>query len=395
MIARKLSIPLALALCFFWCLIFPYNIQAQGRLDVSKVTIDYDFARRIQFEFELASSLELENARLLFQVEGEPFTQVVPLESLGGGRFRATYNALDAIPAFSSLIFWVEGERAGITLVSPRYGFRYLDDRFPWQSRQEGNIRLFWYEGDARFAQMVMDTALRGLETIKTRSRLSLKTPLELYVYASGADLQSALGYGATGWESGHANPRLGVALVAITPGPNQGLVAERLVPHELMHILLYRELGAGYNFLPTWLREGLAKWMELSPDADAERVVKQAIAQNTFIPLQELCQSFPLEAGQAYLSYAQAFTFVRYLSETYGQEALNQLLHTYADGLGCEQGVLKVYRKSLATLEYEWRVSLSGGVLWRGVLWNLSPYLLLLLLFLGYPLILLFRRRT
>jgi hypothetical protein len=390
---RKIPIFLALALSL-WYLACPRAIQAQEALEVSKVAVDYDFARQIHFEFELPHSAELENARLLFQVEGEPFTQVVPCQSLGGGRFAVTYTLLDAIPAFSSLTFWMEGEHAGVTLASPRYRFRYLDDRFPWQSRQEGNIRLFWYEGDARFVQMVLDTALRGLQTIESKSGLRLKAPLELYVYASGADLQSALGNGASGWESGHASPRLGVALAAITPGPNQSLVAERLIPHELMHILLYRELGRGYDALPVWLREGLAKWVELSPDADAERVVKQAIADNTFIPFQELCPSFPLEAGRAYLSYAQAFTFVRYLSETYGQEALNRLLHAYADGLGCEQGVLKVYGKSLATLEYEWRVSLSGGVFWHGVLRNLSPYLLFLALFLGYPLILLFRRR-
>ncbi len=387
-----LFLVLALSLCYLAC---PRAIQAQEVLEVNKVAVNYDFARQIYFEFELPPSADLENARLLFQVEGEPFTQVVPCQALGGGHFAVTYTLLDAIPAFSLLTFWMEGERAGVTLASPRYRFRYLDNRFSWQSRQEGNIRLFWYEGDARFVQMVLDTTLRGLQAIESKSGMRLKAPLELYVYASGADLQSALGNGASGWESGHASPRLGVALVAITPGPNQSLVAERLIPHELMHILVYRELGRGYEFLPVWLREGLAKSVELSPDADAERVVKQAIVENTFIPFQQLCSSFPLEAGQAYLSYAQAFTFVRYLSETYGQEALNRLLHAYADGLGCEQGVFKVYGKSLATLEYEWRVSLSGGIFWYGVLRNLSPYLLFLALFLAYPLILLFRRKT
>lgn len=373
---------------------FPKDAFSQSTLLPVQVKVDYDYAQRLFFEIQLDASLRLETPRLFFQVEGQPYTQQVSLQKRENGHLTAEYTALEGIPPFSYLIFWIEAERDGNTLVSPRYRFRYLDDRFPWQTRQNGNIRLSWYEGDATFAQMMIDVAQRSIQKIEAESGLTLDAPLELYVYASGADLQNTLPYGS-GWESGHASASLGVALVAITPGPNQSLVAERLIPHEILHILLYRRVGNGYGFLPLWLREGLAQMAEINPDPDAERVVRQAITDGTAIPMNELCQVFPLEAGRAYLSYAESSTFVRYLLETYGKAPLQELLRTYAEGVSCEQGVRTVYGKSLATLEYEWRVTLVGGILWQSVLRNLAPYLFILLIFLGYPLITLFRRKS
>lgn len=383
-----------LLFCLLWAMVFPSASGAQGELTPLQIAVRYDFAQRIRFEVQVDASLNLQNPRVWFQVEGQPFTEQITMQSLGNGRLIAEYTRLEMIPPFAYLVFWIEAEQGSRSLLSPRYRFRYLDNRFPWQMRQEGAIRLFWYEGDTRFVQTLLDAALRGVQGIESQLGLSLDAPLEIYVYPSGAELQNALPYGGFGWESGHASPKLGVALVAITPGPNQSLVAERLIPHEMLHILLYRRLGKGYDSLPLWLREGLAKMVELSPDADAERVVRQAIAKGTSIPFRDLCQTFPSEAGAAYLSYAQSFLFVRYLIETYGKSALNELLRTYADGIGCEQGVVKVYGKSLSTLEYEWRVTLGGGILWQGVFRNLASYLLLLLILLGYPLIPLFRRK-
>lgn len=383
-----------LLFCLLSTTAFPSASGAQGELTPLRIAVHYDFAQRIRFEVQVDASLNLQNPRVWFQVEGQPFTEQVTMQNLGNGRLIAEYTRLEMIPPFAYLVFWIEVEQGSRILLSPRYRFRYLDNRFPWQMRQEGAIRLFWYEGDTRFAQTLLDAVLRGVQGIESQLGLSLDAPLELYVYPSGAELQNAVPYGGFGWESGHASPKLGVALVAITPGPNQSLVAERLIPHEMLHILLYRRLGKGYDSLPLWLREGLAKMVELSPDADAERVVRQAIAKGTSISFRDLCQTFPSEAGAAYLSYAQSLLFVRYLLETYGKSALNELLRTYADGIGCEQGVVKVYGKSLSTLEYEWRVTLGGGILWQGVFRNLASYLLLLLILLGYPLIPLFRRK-
>ncbi|MFN3742693.1 MAG: peptidase MA family metallohydrolase [Anaerolineales bacterium] len=385
-----LLFPLVILLAFA----FPAEAFSQSTLFPLQVKVDYDYAQRLSFEIQVDASVKLAAPRLFFQVEGQPYTQQVPLQERGNGYLIAEYTALEGIPPFSYLIFWIEAERGGNTLVSPHYRFRYLDDRFPWQTRQSGNIRLSWYEGDAAFAQMMMDVAQRSVQKIEAESGLTLDAPLELYIYASGADLQNTLPYGS-GWESGHASANLGVALAAITPGPNQSLVAERVIPHEILHILLYRRLGNGYGLLPLWLREGLAQMAEINPDPDAERVVRQAITEGTAIPLNELCQVFPLEAGRAYLSYAESSTFVRYLLGTYGKTSLQELLRTYAEGVSCEQGVRTVYGKSLATLEYEWRVALVGGILWQSVLRNLAPYLFILLIFLGYPLIALFRRKS
>ena len=58
-------------------------------------------------------------------------------------------------------------------------------------------------------------------------------------------------------WQGGHANPKLGVVMLAVTPGPGQSIEMETLIPHELAHVMLYRSVGEGYAVLPVWLSEG------------------------------------------------------------------------------------------------------------------------------------------
>ena len=78
----------------------------------------------------------------------------------------------------------------------------------------------------------------------------------------------------------------MGVVLVAIEPGDNQSLNMEQRIPHELMHVMMYRHLGAGYNNVPAWLREGLATLVEINPSAEYDRVLMDASTRNTLIPL-------------------------------------------------------------------------------------------------------------
>ena len=58
-------------------------------------------------------------------------------------------------------------------------------------------------------------------------------------------------------WVAGHADPALGVVRVVIEPGWSKGLRWSSASRMRLMHVMLYRHVGAGYNNLPAWLREG------------------------------------------------------------------------------------------------------------------------------------------
>lgn len=237
------------------------------------------------------------------------------------------------------------------------------------------------------FGRSALEAASGGLESINRLMPLDLAQPIEIFIYASVDDLQSALAPDSEPWVAGHADPALGVAMVVIEPGAEQGISMEQRIPHELMHIMLYRRVGAGYYNLPAWLREGMATLAEIYPNADYERVLTEAATSNRLIPLQNLCTSFPDDTGQAFLAYAEARSFTGFLRGKYGSTGLLDLAVSYADGVDCERGTELAFDIPLANLEAQWQSSMLGRNTFASVIQNILPYLLLLCLVLVIPL--------
>lgn len=265
---------------------------------------------------------------------------------------------------------------------------RQTDNDFPWQTLESGMLKVHWYQGDVDFGQAALESAQAGLDSIGRYLPAQLDRPIEIFVYANMDDLQSELAPDGEKWVAGHADPALGVVKIVIEPGPEQGILMEQRVPHELMHVMLYRQVGAGYDNIPIWLREGLATLAEVYPNAEYDRALLDAAAQDRLLPLRELCSSFPVEAGQAFLAYAESRSFTNHLHETYGSTGLRNLAASYADGVDCERGTERTFGLSLSKLESEWRSSALGENALLTSLQNIAPYLVLLCLVLIIPLV-------
>jgi hypothetical protein len=249
-------------------------------------------------------------------------------------------------------------------------------------------LKVHWYEGDASFGQAAMKAAQAGLDSIGRYLPSTLEQPVEIFMYANTADLQSELLPGSESWIAGHADPAQGVVRVVIEPGSEQSITMEQRIPHELMHVILYRRVGAGYSNLPAWLREGMAVLAEIYPNSDYDRTLAEATEGNRLIPLKDLCLSFPADTGQAFLAYAEARSFTKYLYESYGSTGLLNLATSYADGVDCERGPERALGVSLAGLEAQWRSSVLGQNAALSALQNIFPYLVLLCLILLIPLV-------
>ena len=203
-------------------------------------------------------------------------------------------------------------------------------------------------------------------------------TDVQAYVYASAAELQTALRLsGQTGpWIAGHADPDLGVVVVTIPPGPAQTYEVKRQIPHEVAHVMLYQWLGEDYYNLPQWLREGLPSMAELFPNPDYALLLENAYETESLLPMETLCESFPLEASNFLLAYAQSADFTWFLYENYGSSGLEALSRAYADGLGCDQGAQQALGNTLADLEREWRKQTFGENTLLAVLPELLPWI-------------------
>lgn len=390
---RRFVISVVMAILF---LSLPQQARAQTGIEVSDVGVFDDFGQYVTFQARIQSPIPITNAALVLSDNFDESVRRFPVNVGADGvvtyRYDVTQNVLRP---FVTISFWFEVTlQNGQTLRSDNYRVQYMDDRFTWQQLVDGSLRVHWYEGDAAFGDALLNASRRGLNAVNEIIPSAPNTPLDIYVYASTSDLQSALFLGGESWQGGHANPKLGVVMLAVSPGPGQSIDMETLIPHELAHVMLYRNIGEGYDSLPVWLSEGIASLAELYPNPDYDQALTIASQNGSLLPISELCDTFPLDASRAYLAYAESQSFVRFLRDSYGTPALFSLASAYADGLSCEQGVVRALGTSLASLDTRWRESVLGQNVVGVFLRNMLPYLGLFIFMLLIPLIGFFQRR-
>ncbi len=301
------------------------------------------------------------------------------------------------IRAYSTIEFWYQiTMEDGTEITTDLETFIYFDNRFEWQTLAGPPLDIFWYEGDLTFGQEIINTAHEGMLRFQNYVPVSQPTNIQGYVYASAGELQTALRLsGQTGiWIAGHADPDLGVVVVTIPPGPSQTYEIKRQIPHEIAHVMLYQWLGEDYYNLPQWLREGLPSMAELFPNPDYALLLENAYETESLLPMNSLCENFPLEASSFLLAYAQSADFAWFLYENYGSSGLEALSLAYADGLSCEQGAQQALGRSLTELDREWRKQTFGENTLLAALGELLPWIALLGVILVGPLVLIVGKR-
>jgi len=364
--------------------------KAQSGVELGNVHASVMFGEGITFLATIKASIQIQNVSIVIFDEAQGLTHVQPLEIRADGTTEYFFDTRQNIlRPFTNVRWSYQFTLAdGNTFQSETFFIRYDDDRFTWQTLEAGSIRLHWYNGDVNFGQAALNSAQSGLQSISALLPLDLARPVDIFIYANAGDLRGTLYSESEAWVAGHANSAVGVVMVVIEPGANQSIFMEQRIPHELMHVMLYRSIGAGYNNLPAWLREGTATLAEVNPNPDYDRVLTAAGANNTLIPIRDLCVSFPPNADTAFLAYAESRSFTNYLQNAYGSAKLLSLVSIYADGVDCERGTENAYGVSLSKLEMDWRASALGQNAILPALRNLSPYLILLCLILLIPFI-------
>ena len=390
---RRFAFSIVMAVLFLG---LPQQARAQSGIEVTDVGVFDDFGQQVTFQARIQSQVPIESATLVFSDNFDEIVRRFPVNLGEDGIVTYRYDVIqNVLRPFVTITFWFEVVlENGETLKSDNYRVQYVDDRFTWQQQVDGPLRVHWYEGDAAFGDALLDAARRSLTAVNALLPAPTDAPLDVYVYASAADLQSVLFLGGEEWQGGHANPKLGVVLLAITPGPGQSIEMETLIPHELAHVLLYRSVDEGYESLPVWLNEGIASSAELYPNPDYDQALTNASQKNSLMAIADLCDAFPLDASRAFLAYAEAQSFVRFLRDTYGTSGLFSLASAYADGLSCDQGVVRALGTSLVSLDTRWRESVLGENVAGVFLRNMLPYLGLFVFMLLIPLIGFFQRR-
>ena len=364
------------------------QVHGQEGIVVEDPGVTVDFGKAITFTARIKSSIPIKQVSLIFRGVSEEVTRVETLQVAEDGGVSFTYDAsLNVFPPFSSIVYWFQATLTDDqTYTSEPINFSYNDNRFPWRELTRVNVTIHWYAGDDAFGAAALDAAGAGMLAMREFIPVSLTEPIHIYIYSNEPDLQNTLLLGGQEWAGGHTDPELGVVLVAIAPGAGQTIEMETKIPHELAHVMMFRALGDKYASQKLWLLEGIASMLELYPNPEYARALDIASRNNSLLAFEDLCESFPADAGNAFLAYAQSQSFVTYIRNTYGTSGLTRLMNAYSDGFNCELGATNALGTPLSQLDARWRESVLGQNITGVAARNLLPFVLLMTLALFVP---------
>jgi hypothetical protein len=348
---------------------FVRSVAAQAEIVAQVPDADYSFGQHITFYLEANSSAPITQVNLFLKIQGQSDVTVVPVPLEPGRQISVNYpHSLtgEPIPPFAFVTYWwtIEDE-SGRRQQSEEKLLYYADNRYDWQlienRQQDIHWEVYWVKGDVTFGQTAMNIAVKALDDIRGELVTTAPGVIRIFIYPSEEDLRSALNLSGYDWAGGQARPELGAILVGIPDGVTAQGEMERLIPHELTHLLVYEATGRRSGLVPPWLNEGLASLYERRPDPSHKALIEQALAQGQLIPLDALCAPFPQDESTARLAYAQSVSVVRYLRDMRGSTAIRELLAAYADNASCNSGVTRVLGQSLKGLDSSWRASLTN----------------------------------
>jgi hypothetical protein len=361
-------------------------VSAQEAVTVLAQEVEYSFGDQITFRLAYESEIPVESIALVIQAPGLPsFVGAVSLRSDVEGSF--VYRVSERpLPAFANIRYSFQFTLSnGMLVTSPIYHFTYLDNRFNWQELISEPFHIYWYEGEIILAQDVLDAALAGqTKTLALLQQPPDLEPIVIFIYDSEDDLQSTLSFVGQNWVGGYADPVLGSIVVALPPAVDQPLEIQRLIPHEVAHILLYRFMGAEFDYLPAWLNEGIASQMETYSHPDYDLVLERANEEGELIPFSYLCEGIPPDEELAFLAYAQADSLVKYIQNKYGLSGLQSLINAYDQGVSCQRGVELSLGITLSELEKDWLLERFNRVTFLALIYVLAAVLVALVIGLG-----------
>lgn len=350
-------------IALFLLSVIPATSQAQEAISASYDT-SLEFPTALTFSLQAQSSADITKIVLEYkvsQITTVSVTAEVKPQFATGSKVATSWQwdmTQNSLPPGSEVQYsWKIEDAAGHEMETPWTTIQLNDDRYNWKTLTQGNISLFWYDGDQSFAQELMDFANSALEKLAQDTGAHLEQAVSIYIYASPQDLLGALIYPQE-WTGGVAFSEYGIIVIGIAPD-NLGW-GKRATTHELAHLVTYQMTSNPYSDTPTWLNEGLSMYAEGSLDPASQSLLDKAISEDNLFSVQTLSSSFTANPEGARLSYAESYSLIQFLIQRYGEQKMLSLLSTFKKGSTYDNALQAVYGFDTSGLNSLWRQSLG-----------------------------------
>ncbi len=228
-------------------------------------------------------------------------------------------------------------------------------------------------ETAVRVAAAVDEAVPRIAPFVRTRDL----RPVRAYVYLDRESFRRAAGL-----------PRRS-AVVGLATFPEEtihidgtGLLAsiERIVPHEVAHIMVGRALGPALPSLPLWANEGIAEYLAGERASRVDPVALQAIGQGRALDLADLDSALQARDDHTALAYAQSASLVNFLVARRGEPVIGDLLAALQHTRDFDSALHQAAGLHVPDLESAWRASLARRWRWPLLFHSGVPILVLML---------------
>jgi hypothetical protein len=318
--------------------------------------------RRLLFTAEASSSAgDLTAARLFFRPTGSTTRISEPVQFDPAPTVELSHEwqmQQNGTPPGAQIEYsWRLTDEAGNTFETPLQTIVALDPRFEWETIEDEELAIHWYDGNEAWGQEMFDTGRRAMDQLEEELGTDITRQVRLVAYSSGDDFRGAFPP-QQDWIGGQAFPDLGVTVQIIGAGDDDWM--ETVLFHELSHLVFHQALEGALASPPSWLDEGLAMYNE--PESrDSEARVRAAAEAGQLLPFSQLQGNFGAEGATVGLAYAQSQMMVAYLIEDCGEEGFQQIIQNMVDDMSVDAAMESACGYDAQTLYDDWRQTLPN----------------------------------
>ena len=268
------------------------------------------------------------------------------------------------IPVGTEITYsWTIADKNGATTTTTEQTFTFLDGRYPWQSKKDGQVTVFWYGANDANATSAMTATAASIAANEALLKVKLGYDVRVLIWRNTADAKAAQRPRATTFDQQviTGGSRVSTDVLHIYD-PLGGFVD--VARHEAAHIVTKVAGDGPFSTIPSWLDEGTAVYAQNSPGG-YETAVKRAIAADALTRLRSMA-SPTNQPGQVDIFYGQSWAVTKFMVDTYGKDKFAAVFKTVKDGapidealeknIGVDQdGLYNAWRKSvgLKTIDY------------------------------------------
>ncbi len=344
---------------------------AQEEITIIRNSTDVVFPQNIGFTLEVESNQDITDIRLQYTVERQSFalvTSEVILNFKSGKNVKVSWywdfaKTGGLPPGVEINYWWLIKDESGNLRKTETTAVYFDDNRYQWRQVSQGELTLYWYDGDKSFADELMNTAQDALQKLSRDTGASLKDEVNIYIYDSSEALRQAMVFPQE-WTGGVAFVYYDTLAIGIKTSDLEW--GKRAMVHELTHIVTHQMTFNPYSSIPTWLNEGLSMYAEGPLEPMYSNLLKWAINEDETLSVQSLASPYSSDWQVAYLSYAQSYKIVEYLINEYGRNKMNQLLSVFSQGSGYDEALLEVYGFDMDDLNDLWRDYIHTPEAWQ-----------------------------